>query len=181
MSRVTTCPGCQQDRDVDAQQGFVAAAARDGQSRDAEALRRVAFETSRSGSVPALWSWACDDCLDGGVARVADPLRQKCGARPPSLAYVDRPYTCADCGSPEVFEAGDQVHWYEALGFERDSHPLQCPRCRKVRRRVRKARVELLTALQSDLPAHPSSLDRIAKLAEAAAQPRSRANRFRRK
>ncbi|WP_087024014.1 zinc-ribbon domain-containing protein [Thaumasiovibrio subtropicus] len=47
------------------------------------------------------------------------------------LFYVDRPFTCKDCGSHELWTAKQQKWWYEIAKGSIDSIAIRCRRCRK--------------------------------------------------
>lgn len=48
--------------------------------------------------------------------------------------YVDRSFTCIDCGKSEVWKAADQKWWYEDAKGKIDSRANRCLPCRRVRR-----------------------------------------------
>lgn len=51
------------------------------------------------------------------------------GALP--LFYIDRPFICRDCGSPEVWTGKQQKWWYEITKGHIDSTAVHCRPCRK--------------------------------------------------
>ena len=58
------------------------------------------------------------------------------------LFYVDRPFTCRECGAHEVWTAKQQKWWYEAAKGHIDSVAVRCRPCRvKERARVAEARL----------------------------------------
>lgn len=62
-----------------------------------------------------------------------------CGLLP--LYYVDREFTCRDCGSHEVWTAKQQKWWYEVALGNINSTAVRCWPCRRVEQaRVTQAR-----------------------------------------
>lgn len=51
--------------------------------------------------------------------------------------YLDKAFTCVDCGSEGVWTAKQQKWWYETVGVSIDSRAVRCFVCRR-ERRVRK-------------------------------------------
>lgn len=135
-----TCPCCRKERSVD----------------DLSVLSRRAFERGAAPcwSPQADWAiarvdasdrpqWACRACFAHGRALEARPWLQTFCDHPPYLAYFDRTQRCSDCESEFVFSATEQRYWYETLKFWVQSRPLQCARCRRLRRDRRKDMLEL--------------------------------------
>ena len=54
------------------------------------------------------------------------------------LFYVDMPFICKDCGSPELWTAKQQKWWYEIAKGSIDSVAVRCRSCRN-KEQVRKA------------------------------------------
>lgn len=52
--------------------------------------------------------------------------------------YVDRGFTCRDCGKEEVWTASQQKWWYETAKGDVWTAAVRCPTCRR-RERERKA------------------------------------------
>ena len=52
----------------------------------------------------------------------------------PKYFYLDEPRRCVQCGADFTFEAAEQKHWYETLGFNFGSIPIRCAACRRRRR-----------------------------------------------
>jgi hypothetical protein len=48
--------------------------------------------------------------------------------------YVDKPFTCVDCGKEEVWTAADQKWWYEVAQGKILSDASRCLPCRRKRR-----------------------------------------------
>jgi Probable zinc-ribbon domain len=48
--------------------------------------------------------------------------------------YEDRPFTCRDCGAPQVWTALQQKWWYEVAGGDPWSKAVRCRPCRRVHR-----------------------------------------------
>lgn len=46
------------------------------------------------------------------------------------LFYVDKAYTCRDCGAEEIWIAKQQKWWYETAKGHIDSTAVRCRRCR---------------------------------------------------
>jgi len=59
-------------------------------------------------------------------------LNNTYGALP--ACYVDRPFTCRDCGAAAVWAAAQQKWWYEAVGASLCSTAVRCLACRRARR-----------------------------------------------
>ncbi len=53
--------------------------------------------------------------------------------------YVDRPYTCRDCGADEIWTAKQQKWWYETIKGHIDSTAVRCRRCRNI---IKKQKLE---------------------------------------
>lgn len=90
-------------------------------------------------------SWACGTCLARCTrhATRANPKLQTFCDHPPYLAYFDRDARCSDCGATFTFTAREQRYWYEQLKFWVQSHPKQCPSCRRARRNRSRANAQL--------------------------------------
>ncbi|WP_374437488.1 zinc-ribbon domain containing protein [Inhella sp.] len=54
--------------------------------------------------------------------------------------YLDRPFTCCDCGSQEVWTAKQQKWWYEELQKPIDTRAVRCRACRRARRELIESR-----------------------------------------
>jgi len=48
--------------------------------------------------------------------------------------YVDRPFTCRECGKEEIWRASDQKWYYEAAKGHIDATAVLCHACRKKRK-----------------------------------------------
>lgn len=48
------------------------------------------------------------------------------------LFYLDKEFTCVDCGSYEIWTAKQQKWWYETAKGHIDSIAVRCRRCRNV-------------------------------------------------
>ena len=44
--------------------------------------------------------------------------------------YEDLPFTCADCGEPQVWRASQQKWWYEVAKGHVESRAIRCRPCR---------------------------------------------------
>lgn len=82
-------------------------------------------------------------------AIAADPSRQNFSTFPRGC-YVDILKVCRDCQRSFVFDAREQQHWYEVLGFYVDADCVRCPPCRRERQTHRRtfARYAELVALR---------------------------------
>lgn len=97
-------------------------------------LRRASVE-SRFAVKP----WLSPDRIPAGTVP-ADPAKlvhdNTYGPRP--LFYVDRSFTCVDCGVSEIWTATQQKWWYEEAKGKIDSRANRCRACRR-RRRLRRS------------------------------------------
>jgi hypothetical protein len=50
---------------------------------------------------------------------------------PLPLVYIDKPFTCKDCGKAEVWTATQQQWWYEVAKGNIDSTAIRCRPCRR--------------------------------------------------
>jgi bifunctional non-homologous end joining protein LigD len=64
----------------------------------------------------------------------------------PKYFYLDEERRCVQCGAKFTFEAGEQKHWYETLGFKFGSIPVRCPPCRRRRRSEHALREQIAEA-----------------------------------
>lgn len=48
--------------------------------------------------------------------------------------YIDRPFTCRDCGQEEIWRAADQQWYYEEAKGHIDAQAVRCHDCRRGRR-----------------------------------------------
>jgi len=53
---------------------------------------------------------------------------------PPPTVYLDREFTCIDCGRREVWTAEQQKWWYEVAKGTLYSTAIRCRDCRSARR-----------------------------------------------
>ena len=56
------------------------------------------------------------------------------------LFYVDKPFTCKDCGVEQLWTAKQQKWWYEVAKGKIETTAIRCRACRK-REQMRKAEV----------------------------------------
>ena len=61
----------------------------------------------------------------------ADPSQQDPRICLPPLYYVDRPFTCRDCGVDEVWTAEQQKWYYEVAKGSIYGQAIRCRECRK--------------------------------------------------
>ncbi len=67
--------------------------------------------------------------------------------------YIDRPFTCRDCGSEEVWTAKQQKWWYEELQKPIDSRAVRCRACRRKRRELIESRGDAAVHLRTEVHA----------------------------
>ncbi len=51
--------------------------------------------------------------------------------------YLDKPFTCVDCGSEEVWTAKQQKWWYEIAKGNINSTAIRCRSCRKIKQEIK--------------------------------------------
>lgn len=129
---VTACPVCSVERSLEncsAIRESIANMALD-ESRWFEFFYKgdqgKAFKSLASGD----YGWACDSCLDSGLALKADCKKQQYLDWPPYLAYVDETKICKGCSSEFTFTKEEQLYWYEELEFWVQSRAVKCKECR---------------------------------------------------
>ena len=73
-------------------------------------------------------------------AVMADPqaLQHNHIFSPLPLFYVDKPFTCKDCGAEQIWTAKQQKWWYEVVKGNIETTAIRCRPCRKLEQ-VRKA------------------------------------------
>ncbi|MEE4380083.1 MAG: zinc-ribbon domain-containing protein [Candidatus Competibacteraceae bacterium] len=71
--------------------------------------------------------------------------------------YIDKPFTCRDCGSEEVWTAKQQKWWYEIAKGHIDSFAIRCRPCRKRIRDIKILQKEHMEELAAKAP-HPNEL-----------------------
>lgn len=169
-----TCPACRTSVTLASQSQLLATeraylaewSAREGASGAftprVDGMRALACDPATHGR----WFWACDRCLETGLAIAADVTKQTLGVGTPFAAYVPRPFTCSDCACEAVFSPAEQKHWFETLGFLIWVYPKQCAPCRVARRKRARASTILAEALHGLDPEDPSQLEAIACLYE---------------
>jgi hypothetical protein len=105
-----------------------------GRQRRAEILERRR-RLARIGQRMSFAPWQLPDGLPRGTLP-ADPAKllhdTTYGPRP--RFYVDRPFTCVDCGKVEVWTAAEQKWWYEEAKGKIASQANRCGDCRRKRR-----------------------------------------------
>ncbi|MFO1251018.1 MAG: zinc-ribbon domain containing protein [Inhella sp.] len=67
--------------------------------------------------------------------------------------YLDRPFTCCDCGSQEVWTAKQQKWWYEELQKPIDTRAVRCRACRRARRELIESRGDAANHLRTEVRA----------------------------
>ncbi len=96
----------------------------------------------------------------------ADVTVQNYGMGGPRLYYLDRATDCSTCGHTFVFNAREQKHWYETLGFYTDSVAKDCLACRRAIRHA-KLRSNAYQAALDAVAADPKSGSAQLALAQA--------------
>ena len=48
--------------------------------------------------------------------------------------YIDRPFSCRECGKEEIWRAADQKWYYEEAKGHMDARAVRCHDCRKARK-----------------------------------------------
>lgn len=156
------CPCCSEGRDVSARSALLRA---EGELRR---FGRLPWWSKPGWTVelakPGLLIWACDACLTSGRALNANAALQNFCCDAPRLAYFDRPKTCRTCGNAFLFAKEQQQRWYEEYKFPVSSEPVDCPACRRKKRRARAANDELARRLHRLDPADSEQLVRLAEL-----------------
>lgn len=51
--------------------------------------------------------------------------------------YLDKPFTCVDCGSEEVWTAKQQKWWYEIAKGSINSTAIRCRSCRRIKQQIK--------------------------------------------
>lgn len=69
--------------------------------------------------------------------------------------YLDRPFTCRDCGAAETWTAAQQKWWYERAKGHIDSFAVRCRNCRQRIRQQKRAQKERMAAMAAR-PRHPN-------------------------
>jgi hypothetical protein len=54
--------------------------------------------------------------------------------------YIDRPFTCRQCGKEEIWKAADQKWYYEEAKGHIDAFAVECHDCRKAKRAGRQGK-----------------------------------------
>ncbi len=122
------------------------------------------------GKYPEFYQWACDDCINGGKAILANPEKQyftfthPMYTANPYLSYFDKGFTCKNCNDKFTFSKEEQKYWYEELSFVVYSKPIACGKCRKEGRVVKNLNKELSELLQEGEPEEKSTLIRISEI-----------------
>jgi len=71
------------------------------------------------------------------------------------LFYVDRLFTCCDCGSEEIWTAKQQKWWYEMALGDINSFAVRCRSCRKLRHAEKEAQQQHMAEMAERKP-HPN-------------------------
>jgi predicted RNA-binding Zn-ribbon protein involved in translation (DUF1610 family) len=72
------------------------------------------------------------------------------------LFYIDRPFTCRDCGSKEIWTAKQQKWWYEVVLGDINSIAVRCRSCRRKLRAEKEAQKEHMAEMAQRKP-HPNT------------------------
>ena len=70
----------------------------------------------------------------GAVAADTTQLFHNHTRDPLPTYYIDRPFTCRECGAQEVWTATQQKWWYEVIKGHINSSAVHCLACRRIRR-----------------------------------------------
>lgn len=117
-----------------------------------------------------LYQWACDACIQSGLALMANPKKQYHtffspeDTAPPYLSYYDQNRRCQQCDVKFTFTKEEQIHWYEQLKFVVYAQPKHCLNCRKEIRKTKDLNSELSNLLKEGTPSDLESLERIAQI-----------------
>ncbi len=77
--------------------------------------------------------WACDYCLQTGVA-VTSSLTSGKGTDIQHLAYFDTEFDCKSCGVKWIFTKAEKKAWYEQYHLPSRSAPDKCLDCRRAQK-----------------------------------------------
>jgi len=117
---------------------------------------------------PDFHQWACDDCINGRKAILANPQKQfytfkyPWDSAIPFLAYFDKGYTCESCGEKGILAKEIQQHWYEELKLVVYTRAKRCKNCRT----TKDLNTELSNLLKDGKPEDKASLMRISEVYE---------------
>ena len=73
------------------------------------------------------------------------------------LFYMDKSYSCRNCGSNEIWTAKQQKWWYETIKGHIDSTAVHCRRCRKAIRDEKLKQKEHMKEMAKRVP-HPNEI-----------------------
>ncbi len=141
-----TCPSCQQIRNRK-DLGIISELLQEARQQNEFVYNSLAAEVSFSALKNQEFDWACDHCIEGQLALLAQPLQQNFCWNP-HLAYTNTEKTCENCGRFYLFRKEEKKHWYETLKFWYESEPLHCPECRKTIRVERRDNTRLSELLR---------------------------------
>ena len=108
--------------------------------------------------------WACPICLKRSIALPGKPWLQTWCDYNPYFAFFDVELNCEDCQNKFIFSASEQQFWYEKLKFWVQSRPKRCKNCRKIRRQIKKSKIELQKLLEHHDRDNPIDLAMLAGL-----------------
>jgi hypothetical protein len=91
-------------------------------------------------------AWACDECLQSGLAIKANIENQHFYDGNPHFAYFDKKTSCRDCNKDFIFSKEEQRHWYEKLKLMVYAQQVRCNDCRASKKRKDRFNLLLSTA-----------------------------------
>jgi len=69
--------------------------------------------------------------------------------------YIDKSYSCKDCGSNEIWTAKQQRWWYETAKGHIDSTAVRCRRCRNIIKEQKQEQKKHMEKMAQRVP-HPN-------------------------
>ncbi len=134
-NKFPTCPSCHSPRyKTELEQVMNSMTAVD---RKAYPNIKTSKEESYTSFIDANFDWACDPCLIGKRAILANPNSQTYCWNP-HYAYFDTTIECHKCNNKFTFSKEEKKYWYENLKFWIESVPINCVDCRKATRKLKK-------------------------------------------
>lgn len=71
------------------------------------------------------------------------------------IFYVDRAFTCCDCGSKEIWTAKQQKWWYEVAKGHIDAIAVRCRKCRDIIKHKKEVQKQHMEEMAKTAP-HPN-------------------------
>ncbi|RZK31102.1 MAG: hypothetical protein EOO63_05005 [Hymenobacter sp.] len=122
--QLLTCPCCKQVRQAD-EHLYFSQFVWEEFFYDYTTGKRVRYDIKKGNP-----NWACDACLETGLAIKGNPHLQSFWNGYPFFAYCDKIDNCRDCGNEFVFSKYKQRHWYEKLKLMIYAKEVRCHPCR---------------------------------------------------